>query len=168
MRLNSPFVRRLTGIALASLLAACSVPQFASYPPQVRGNRFDKDRIAELTPGVSTRGDVTSLLGSPTMKATFDENTWLYISEVTRPQIAATQRVLEQQVVSVSFDPKGVVSAVNVKTQDDSREVAVVNRATQSPGTEATFFQQLFGNIGRYGPSFGAGGAGTGTSSGNY
>ncbi len=168
MRLITPFARRFAGITLASLLAGCSLPQFMSYPPQVRGNRIDKERIAEITPGVSTRGDVTALFGSPTLKATFNENTWVYVSEVTRPRIGGTQGVLEQQVVNVTFDAKGLVSAIDVKTEADSRDVSVVSRATPAPGTETTFFQQLFGNIGRYGPSFGAGGAGTGTSSGNY
>ncbi len=176
MRLFTPLARRCAGIALVGLLAAgsltaCSMPQFMSYPPQVRGNRIDKDRLAELVPGTSTRGDVSSLLGSPTLKATFDERTWVYISEVTRPQIGATQNVLAQQVVSLTFDAKGVLRAVDVKTEENARDVSVVSRATPSPGTDSTFLQQLFGNIGRFGPGIGAGtggGGGTGTSSGNY
>ncbi|MCX7384074.1 MAG: outer membrane protein assembly factor BamE [Alphaproteobacteria bacterium] len=169
MRLITSLVRRCAGIALVSLLAACTMPQFMSYPPQVRGNRIDKDRLAELVPGTSTRGDVTSLLGSPTMKATFNENTWFYLSEVTRPQIGATQNVLEQQSISVTFDAKGVLTAIDVKTEANARDVSVVSRSTPAPGTDSTFFQQLFGNIGRFGPGFGGGsGPGSGTSSGNY
>jgi outer membrane protein assembly factor BamE (lipoprotein component of BamABCDE complex) len=154
-----------------AMLAGCGSTRFLVYPPQVRGNRIDPDRLAELVPGTSTKGDVTALLGSPTMKATFDENTWLYVSEVTRPQIAATQHVIDQQVVAVSFDAKGTLKAVDTKTEADARSSSMVSQTTPSPGTEASFFQQLFGNIGRYSPLLGGNGAsasgGSGTS-GNY
>jgi hypothetical protein len=34
--------------------------------------------------------------------------------------------------------------------QEDGLPVTVVARTTPSPGTEASFLQQLFGNIGRF------------------
>ncbi len=157
MRSTSSLTRLCAGLALITVLVGCEAGRYVTYPPQVRGNRVDPERIAELVPGTSTRGDVTALLGSPTMKATFDDNTWLYVSEVTRPRIASTQSVLEQQVVSISFDPKGVVTGMQTKTGDDAVPVSVVSRTTKSPGTDATFLQQLFGNIGRFGPGFGGG-----------
>ena len=39
--------------------------------------------------------------------------------------------------------------------------MTVIARTTPSPGTEASFMQQLLGNIGRFNPT-GIGGAGTG------
>jgi outer membrane protein assembly factor BamE (lipoprotein component of BamABCDE complex) len=149
----------------ATLLGGCA-RGFLSYPPQVRGNRVDPDRLEELVNGVSTKADVTALLGSPTARATFDSNTWLYISEVTKPQIAGTQRLLDQQVVAVNFDDSGVLKSVERRSEVDSRPVQFVARTTPSPGTETNFLQQLFGNIGRFGPSGGTGIAGT--TSGNY
>jgi outer membrane protein assembly factor BamE (lipoprotein component of BamABCDE complex) len=138
-----------------SRLACCSV-----FEPkaQIRGNKVDADQMKELTVGTSTRADVAALLGSPTMHATFDDNTWLYISEITRPRIGGTQSVESQNVVVLAFDDKGVLSGIKTKTEDDSVAVSVVDRKTPSPGNEASFLQQLFGNIGRFS------GAGTGTS----
>ena len=133
----------------------------------MRGNRVDAERLGELVPGVSTRADVTAVLGSPSARASFDENTWIYISALTRPRIGSTQAVLEQQVVTVSFDSKGTMQAATTRTGVDSLPVDVVSRTTPAPGTDAGFFQQLFGNIGRFGPGGGAG-AGAGTSSSNY
>ena len=106
-------------------------------------------------PGTSTRADVTALIGSPTARATFDDNTWLYVSEVTRPRIARTQGVLSQNVVVLSFNDQGVLQDVKQLNQDDSVPVTIVARSTPSPGTEASFLQQLFGNIGRFN-AFGA------------
>ncbi len=159
-------LRPAFALLLAAVLLGGCARGFLSYPPQVRGNRVDPDRLEELVSGVSTRADVTALLGSPSARASFDPNTWLYISEVTRPKIAGTQRVLDQQVVAVSFDERGVVKSVEKLTEADSKPVAFVDRATPSPGTDSNFFQQLFGNIGRFGPGGGSGLAGT--TGGNY
>lgn len=146
-------LRFVSLLVLALLLGACS---FFEPQPQLRGNRVDADQLKELVPGTSTRADVTALVGSPTAKATFDDNTWLYISEVTRPRIARTPGVLSQGVVVLTFNDQGVLQDVKQLNQDDSVPVSVVARSTPSPGTEASFLQQLFGNIGRFnafGPS---------------
>jgi outer membrane protein assembly factor BamE (lipoprotein component of BamABCDE complex) len=129
------------------LLAGCSLIE---APPQVRGNRVDPDQLKELTPGTSTRADATALLGSPTAKATFDDNIWLYIGEVTQPRIARTQAELSQDVVVLNFDDRGVLQSIKHMDKDDSIPVSVVSRATPSPGSEASFMQQLFGNVGRF------------------
>src|SRR5215475_8513786 len=98
------------------LLGGCS---FFEAPPQLRGNHVDADQLKELVPGTSTRADVTALIGSPTARATFDDNTWIYISEVTRPQIARTQGILNQAVVVLNFDDKGVLRDVKQLDKED-------------------------------------------------
>ena len=129
------------------LIGGCSIFQAQS---QLRGNHVDADQLKELVPGTSTRTDVTALIGSPTARATFDDNTWIYISEVTRPRIARVQGVLSQDVVVLSFNDQGVLQEVKRLNQDDAMPVTVVSRTTPLPGTEASFLQQLFGNIGRF------------------
>ncbi len=119
-------------------------------PSQLRGNRVDADQLKELVPGTSTKADVTSLIGSPTARATFDDNTWLYVSEVTRSRIGRVQGVVSQQVVKLTFNDQGVLHDVKRLDKDDGVPIAMVSRTTPSPGTEASFFQQLFGNIGRF------------------
>ncbi len=156
-------------LLLVTLLTACSVVQ---APKQLRGNRVDADQLKELVPGTSTRADATSLLGSPTAKATFDDNTWIYIGETTRSRVGRTPGILQQDVVLLSFDNGGVLRGVKRLNQDDGLTVSVVSRATPSPGSEASFLQQLLGNVGKFsagGPSTGGtnpGGTGSQTGSG--
>lgn len=141
---------RLLRFAVAMLaigLAGCSLLE---PKEQLRGNRVDADQLKELTPGTSTRVDVAAVLGSPTLHASFDDNTWLYVSQVTRARIGGTQAVEQQNVTIVSFDNRGVLSGVSTRSQDDALPVSVVDRTTPSPGSEASFLQQLFGNIGRF------------------
>ncbi len=148
-----PFSRHLAVLTIAIGLAGCSAFQPAA---QLHGNKVDADQLKELTPGTSTRADVTAVIGSPTQRAPFDDNTWIYVSEITRPRIGRTMGVEEQQVVVLTFDDRGILRGIQSKSADDSLPVSVVERKTPSPGSEASFLQQLFGNIGR----FNAGGAG--------
>jgi outer membrane protein assembly factor BamE (lipoprotein component of BamABCDE complex) len=159
----------LVAISLALATSACSRPDFLSHSPQTRGNKVDDDQIAQLIPGTSTRNDAAALLGSPTAKAAFDENRWIYISEVTRQEIGATNSVQAQTVVTLTFEPRGVLKSVEKKTGKDGFQVTANSRATVSPGTEASFMQQLLGNIGRFNPGSAQNGPGSGRGvSGNY
>lgn len=152
-------------LLLGAMVSACSLVE---APKQLRGNRVDADQIKELVPGTSTRADATSLLGSPTAKATFDDSTWIYIGEVTRTRVGRAPGILQQDVVVLNFDQGGVLRGVKRLNQDDSREVSVVSRSTPSPGSEASFMQQLLGNVGKFntggggGPTPGGSGAGGG------
>jgi outer membrane protein assembly factor BamE (lipoprotein component of BamABCDE complex) len=143
------------------LLSGCS---FFEATPQVRGNRVDADLLKELTPGTSTRADATALLGSPTAKATFDDNQWIYIGSMTRPVIGQTQKVLSQDVVLLTFNEQGVLRDVKQLNKGDALPVTMVARATPSPGSEASILQQLLGNVGRFSPG-GLGGATLGSGS---
>ena len=123
---------------------------------------MDADSLKELVPGTSTKADVTAVIGSPTARDTFDNNTWLYISELTQERIGRTLGELNQNVVVMNFDDRGVLTNIHKLDKDDALPVSVIARTTPSPGTEASFMQQLLGNIGRFNPA-GAAGVGTGS-----
>jgi outer membrane protein assembly factor BamE (lipoprotein component of BamABCDE complex) len=143
-------------LAMCLALGACSVFQ---WPEQVRGNKVDPDQLKELVPGTSTRDDVTALIGSPTARATFDDNTWIYVTQQTRPRIARTLGVVSQTVVVMNFNDQGVLQTFRTLDQADALPVEMASQTTPSPGTEASFMQQLLGNIGRYNPGAALGGA---------
>ncbi len=153
-------------LLLGAMVSGCSL---VDAPKQLRGNRVDVDQIKELVTGTSTRADATSLLGSPTAKATFDDNTWIYIGEVTRTRVGRAPGVLQQDVVVLNFDQGGVLRGVKRLNQDDGRSVSVVSRSTPSPGSEASFMQQLLGNVGKFNAGGGLGGGSTpgGSGAGN-
>jgi outer membrane protein assembly factor BamE (lipoprotein component of BamABCDE complex) len=132
------------------LLSSCG---WLMPPPVLRGNKVDPESLNELIPGTSTKADVSAVIGSPTARDTFDDNTWLYISEVTQQRIGRTLGELNQNVVVVSFDDKGVLTNIHKLDEADALPVTVIARTTPSPGTEASFMQQLLGNIGRFNPA---------------
>jgi outer membrane protein assembly factor BamE (lipoprotein component of BamABCDE complex) len=150
-------------LALLVLLSAMVLNGCSAFVPksQVRGNKVDPDALKELVVGTSTRNDVQTLLGSPTTKSSFDDNIWIYIGGITRPRIASTEAVLNQEVVALTFDQGGVLRNVQTLSQKDSLPVDVVSRSTPSPGSNASFMQQLLGNVGRFSATpVGSGGSG--------
>ncbi len=168
--------RARPALALAALLllglGSCGVTHVFDPTVRQRGSRVDPDALKELIPGTSTRADVQSLIGSPTAKATFDDNTWIYISQKTSTRIGRTPGVQSQDVVILTFDQGGTLRGVAQKNKADGAAVAMAAGATPSPGSEASFLQQLFGNVGRFTPAglpgggggFGAGGGSPATS----
>ncbi len=58
----------------------------------------------------------------------------------------------------MKFDDRNILAGVKTVTWDDSNDVNMAERTTPSPGTEASFMQQLPGNIGKFNASGATGG----------
>jgi outer membrane protein assembly factor BamE (lipoprotein component of BamABCDE complex) len=132
-----------------------------------RGELIDAESLKDLIPGTSTRGDVSSVLGTPTAHATFDDNTWIYITQITSTRIGQTPGITMQQVLVLNFDPKGTLRTIRRLDKSDAKQIAMAPGETPSPGSEASFMQQLLGNVGRFTPAGLPGGAPAGPTSGN-
>jgi len=148
--------KRRTGfrhaLAVASLviglpLAGCS---FFEAQSTTRGDPIDVDSLKQLTPGVTTTADASALLGSPTAHETFDDNSWIYISQITRPRVGRLPGVLQQRVVVLNFDGTGVLRSVKVYDKNAGRAVSMAPGTTATPGASVSILQQLFGNVGRF------------------
>ncbi|QDH16235.1 outer membrane protein assembly factor BamE [Swingsia samuiensis] len=131
------------------LLGGCSV--FRPIP-EPKGSLIEKEDYSQLIPGTSTRSDVIDLLGSPTTHATFDDNTWIYISMVTSPTPLGFPSVDKQQVVVLNFNNSGVLTKMNTLNRKDAMPVRMISAKTPTPGTKTSIMQQLLGNVGRYNP----------------
>jgi outer membrane protein assembly factor BamE (lipoprotein component of BamABCDE complex) len=152
-------------LALLALGGCAWLPPAPDLPRDVfttpvtnRGHAVTADMLAQVTPGVSTRADVQAALGSPSHAGTFSDDSWYYISSVTRIRPAQSLSVRDQRVVAVDFDGRGTVREVRQIGQGDMPRVTMVSRETPTPGNERTLLQALFGNIGRFGPNPGGGG----------
>jgi outer membrane protein assembly factor BamE (lipoprotein component of BamABCDE complex) len=136
----------LVGLWIISVtaLAGCS-PTFMTH-----GHRIDDEALARIEPGRTSRDEVLGLLGSPSSLATFDANDWYYVSQRTERKSFYQSDVIEQQVVTVSFDDAGMVEAVEQDTLADARAVDLVERETPTEGNEFTILEQFIGNVGRF------------------
>ena len=151
---RTPLRPRTLPVLFAALLMLGGCAIFAP-PVQQHGIIVDKDDLDQLVIGTSTRNDVVAAIGSPTMKASFDENTWIYISERTYLRIMRTAGMDNLKVLTLNFDDKGILRGVKWIDPKDQQPVNIVSATTPSPGTEASFMQQLLGNIGKVNPGLG-------------
>ena len=159
-------------LALFSLPALSGCAVFAPIPTD-RGTQIEAADYDKLVPGVTTRGEARSLIGSPTAHATFDDNTWIYIAEITAPVPLARPTVKHQKVVVLTFDQGGTLRSRRALDQADAHDVAMASGQTPTPGSETSFLQMLIGNVGRYSPLGGLGsstlgGGGLGNSENGY
>ena len=162
-------------LTLAALFAMPALSGCAIFTPipTDRGTIIEAVEYDKLVPGVTTRSEALSLIGSPTAHATFDDNTWIYIGEITAPVPMARPKVEHQNVVVLSFDAGGILRDRRVLDKADAHDVAMASGQTPTPGSETSFLQMLIGNVGRYSPlgSLGGstlGGGGLGNSENGY
>jgi|TARA_R110002072_G_scaffold49863_19_gene135046 outer membrane protein assembly factor BamE (lipoprotein component of BamABCDE complex) len=141
--------RITSGLLLVALLglSACE------YQVNVRGNMLDPDDVAEVLPGVSNRGDVSELLGSPSTVSTFEDQTWYYIGQRTEQLAFLAPETTDRSVLVVKFDDAGLVETTRLYTVEDGKVITPNTRKTPTQGNELTIIQQLIGNLGRFTPS---------------
>ncbi len=116
----------------------------------IHGFMPNPDLVAQVQPGELTRAGVAEVLGSPSTIATFDADTWYYITQKTRSFAFLKPEIIDQEVLVIKFDDDQVVSAVEHYTIEDGLIIDPVSRKTPTVGKELTFLQQLFGNVGRF------------------
>lgn len=150
-------LRPFLPLLLLPALTGCGV---FSAQPRYRGTAVTEAQLKQLTPGVSTEADATALLGSPTLRESFNDHDWLYVSQVTKPRIGQTLGVEKQQVVVLDFASGGVLKSIRRVDKKQALHVAMAGGRTHAPGGHAGFLQQLVGGVGHYNPGLGAGQSG--------
>ncbi len=137
------------GLALTVGLTALSVTG-CSPTVATHGHRLDEAALAQVEPGTTSREQVQSLLGSPSSLSTFDEDAWYYVSQRTERLSFYQEETVAQDVVTISFDDRGIVSDVDRHGLERAFEVTPVDRKTRTAGNELNVFEQFVGNIGRF------------------
>jgi outer membrane protein assembly factor BamE (lipoprotein component of BamABCDE complex) len=140
---------RRTGLVAAAALSAM-VLAACGQAPDLRGNDPDKKLLSQIKPGVTDKASVTSLLGSPSSVASFDNDTWYYVSQITKNVAFLKPELLDQKVLAISFDDKGKVKQIARLDLKDHEDVEPNPNATPAPGREFTLLEQLIGNFGRF------------------
>lgn len=136
--------RMLALVAAVGVLSACT-PVVISH-----GQTPDPDDLELVEIGQSTRRDVEKRLGTPSTSSVFSDKIWYYFSETTEQVAFFEPKVKERKIIAIVFAPDGRVDNIATYTEADGQTVELVSRVTPTAGNELSFFQQLFGNIGRF------------------
>ena len=143
---------RAPAIALAALAAAAAaMPAGCSPRLDNNGNLPLAEAVEAIEPGKQTREQVAAALGSPSTRATFQQDqVWYYIGKRTESLAFFKPTVIEHRVVEIHFDSAGIVKDVKLRDAKAAKTIELVERTMPTMGNELTFIEQLIGNLGRF------------------
>ncbi|MEO1019043.1 MAG: outer membrane protein assembly factor BamE [Pseudomonadota bacterium] len=148
---HRPWLSICVLITAAGAMLGCS--------PQVRnhGHLVDPEALSQIRPGITDKQQVAGILGSPSSVSTFDDDRWYYISQQTERYSFYDEDITKQDVLTISFDGRGVVTGVDEHGMELAKAINISDDETPTLGKELTILEQLVGNIGRFenGPSQG-------------
>lgn len=146
------------------LISAGCLVLLTGCPKQidVQGWIPDETTIGEVRPHVDNKDSISQLLGTPSVVSTFDDNTWYYINKRVETFAFLDPRSTNELVLAIHFDKNGSVDTMKRYTLADARDVPIESKTTPTRGKELGFFEQMFGNLGRFSPAGGDNGGGGG------
>jgi outer membrane protein assembly factor BamE (lipoprotein component of BamABCDE complex) len=145
---SGKLVRHVLAAAATVLLAAGCQPTVSTH-----GHQVDATQLAQIKPGVTSREEVTRLLGSPSTRGTFEQESWFYVSQRNEAKSFYQDSVTQQDVVRIDFDANGLVAEVSAHGLELAQAVEPDPNKTRTMGNELTMLQQFVGNIGRFNSS---------------
>ncbi|WP_424986314.1 outer membrane protein assembly factor BamE [Microbulbifer sp. S227A] len=111
-----------------------------------------EEDLAKVTVGVDTRDTVAEAIGIPSVSGVLNESGYYYVSSRLRHYGASEPRVVERQLVAISFTQSGVVQNIERYGLEDGQVIVLNRRVTEASVGNATFLRQLLGNIGNFNP----------------
>ena len=124
-------------LAGAALLIACA-PVISQ-----RGYLPDPAAEASIKTGTDTKTTVQERLGYASTTATFNNDSWYYISATEKQVAFFNPTILKRQVLAVYFDKQNKVTGVRHYGLKDGHLIAFESRTTPARGRETTFLQEL-------------------------
>jgi outer membrane protein assembly factor BamE (lipoprotein component of BamABCDE complex) len=146
--INTGALRRvLIAATLIGGLVACS-PEFANHgyiPPE--------EELDQIVVGVDTRASVEDTIGTPSTAGVMNDSGFYYVRSRKRTLGAFAPKIIEREVLAISFDSSGVVTNVERFGLERGQVVPLERRVTTSGVGNSGFLRQLLGNLGRFNPS---------------
>lgn len=138
-------------LVLASVLVGMAMLPACARIQNNMGYLVDEAVVAEVKPGIDNRESVAKALGRPSIASEWDNKTWYYVSRLTKQTAFLTPKPSQQSIIAVTFDDKGNVASVNRRGLEQVATIDPANDKTPTLGRESGVFEDLFGNIGRFG-----------------
>lgn len=109
--------------------------------------------LAVVEVGKSSRTDVVAQIGSPTIGNIESDSIFYYVGQKTRYFGPFEPRIVDRQVVAVSFDRNGRVANIVTYGLEDGNIVVINSRITEPVGGDLSALKQIFGSFGRINPA---------------
>ena len=113
------------------------------------GHLFEEGEVQALH-SAKSKQDVENLLGSPTTVSIFGQETWYYITSKKETIAFLPDKLVEQNIVEITFNPNGAINKVFWYSEKDANQLKLIDEYTVTKGTNTTTIQKFFHNVGRF------------------
>ena len=141
-----------------SILCSCSSSKQNEWFVTHNGNMPSEERIAKIEKGTS-KEDVIQILGTPSTIASFDGNTWIYMSSDIKRVAFFSPKEIDRNILRIKFDNNGNVASIARLNKGNGVDLTPSTEKTDVKGQQPGFFQKYFGGVGQYNPFAGQSGA---------
>lgn len=143
LKLNNYMKSAALGFVILAVAACSATFEDHGYVPT------DSD-LDEIIVGVDSRESVAQTVGRPTSTGVLATGGWYYTQSRWRNFAYKAPKVIDRQVVAISFTDDGIVENIERFTLADGRVVPLSRRVTDSNIKGISFIGQLLGNLGNF------------------
>lgn len=143
------------GLKLKTTIAAGVLLLAAGCATQYRNHGYVplEEDLANVIVGVDTRDSVAESVGTPSTGGLLDDSGYYYVYSRVRHFGMFEPKVVEREVLAITFDKRGVVANIERFGLEDGNVVPLSRRVTSSSVANKSFLRQLLGNLGRFSAS---------------
>lgn len=129
----------VAGLIMMTTACSQSVRNHGYVPPA--------EDLAKVKVGVSTRDSVIETIGAPSSSGVLNEGGFYYVATRMQKYGVRAPRIIDRELVAISFDRRGVVSGVERYGLEAGKAVPLERRITETGADNKTFLRQLLGNL---------------------
>ncbi len=110
----------------------------------------NEDVLDDIVIGVDTRASVEEAAGSPASAGLLGDSGFFYVRSQVKSVGLRAPKVVDRQVLAISFDESGTVENIERFGLEDGRVISLQRRVTESSTVDRTFLRQLLQGIGQF------------------
>ena len=109
------------------------------------GNFFNPKNIQLINKTKLSKSEVVEIFGEPTLKSTFSDNVWYYITLVQHEKAYFEVKNLENKILAITFDQNQLVKKYKILTEVDSSEINIsFPKEAYNQKNEISLIQEFF------------------------
>jgi outer membrane protein assembly factor BamE (lipoprotein component of BamABCDE complex) len=112
----------------------------------------DEVDLEQVVVGVDNRSTVQEVLGSPFGSGVMEDGAIFYISTRVKHYAFYEPKVVEREMLVVTFDDEDQVENIEKFGLEDGRVITLSRRVTEAPVKGPKFLKQVLGNLGNFNP----------------
>jgi outer membrane protein assembly factor BamE (lipoprotein component of BamABCDE complex) len=131
------------------IICICLLIQSCVKNTKIKGfspYKINSEKLIEL---IHSKNDAIELLGSPSIISNIGGESWYYISSKEEYYALSNPKIIEQNIVELSFDQDNIISKKRYDIKDGI-EIEFNESYTKTIGSEKSIFDNMLNNLGRF------------------